>query len=1069
MESNFSFFSKKWVYLANLGEAAQRNAFQDPNASLIKTRQYSEAMVEAIFRLENMNIPKGFNQCDKINYLSNKGVLSKSITEIFHRIRMIGNKAAHNGNYGITDEAKESVKFIFYLGCWFMKVYDIHTFKAPEFQTLVDEDSIRESKIATLENHLLKQQKEFEKILDLLKGISQTSETKKERREASKKFTSQYPLDEKDTRVLIDQQLRDAGWECDTKELNFKINKTMPKKNRKMAIAEWRCGDKWADYALFNGTKLIGIVEAKKYEKDIPGDIGQAKEYAKNVQSIEGTGLFYSDRDYKVPFIYATNGRPYLKQIEEKSGIYFWDSRTPQKAERALEAWHSPKDLEQKLKSDEQVADQELQNEPYPEFAERNYQIEAIKAVEAGLKDNKERMLLAMATGTGKTRTALALMYRLIKTDRVRRVLFLVDRTALGTQAADALKDTKIEKLAFSDIYDVKEVTEAMPEDTTRIQIATVQGMVHRLFYSGNEEARPSVGQYDFIIVDEAHRGYTEDREMSDEALLYMNQNDYVSQYRRVIDFFDATVLGLTATPALHTTEIFGEPIYTYSYTDAVVDGYLVDHEPPYKFETELSKNGISFVKDEEIDVWNNESQSIDKTKLKDNLSFEVDKFNRKVMTEEFNRVILDRLTEDIYPNDEEKTLIFAANDQHADKIVKLLKEIYSDKGVIVEEHAIEKITGAIYDSGQMIKRFKNEKYPSIAVTVDLLTTGIDVPEICNLVFLRRVRSRILYDQMLGRATRLCKRIGKESFKIYDAVHLYDGLQKISDMKPVVKNPNHSITYLLDESLQSKSEEEFNFYKKELIAKLQRKKQSLTEKQEEELKELNNVDSIDKWLQNLKEMSKVELQSQVKQIERMAYSKNVRYSMYISNHKDTFIDETRGYGEGNERPGDYLDSFNRFIRENMNLIPALQIVVKRPKELTIVDLRSIRLTLKEKHFDEKDLQSAWKKEKKETIAADIISFIRQAALGSPLVPHEQRIKNAMEKVYQISDWTNIQESWLNRIEKQLLQTTVLAPTAKEFFEENQLFEDSGGYNRMKQIFKDDVDTIVEVINDNLYA
>src|SRR5699024_3336024 len=165
---------------------------------------------------------------------------------------------------------------------------------------------------------------------------------------------------------------------------------------------------------------------------------------------------------------------------------------------------------------------------------------EAVQAVEKAIESDQRRMLLAMATGTGKTRTALSLMYRLIKSKRVRRILFLVDRTSLGKQVADALKDTKVENLSLSDIYDVKEVSDIKPEDTTKIQIATVQGMVRRLFYQEEGENIPSVGTYDFIVVDEAHRGYTEDKTISEEEITYFNEKEYISQYRRVIDYFDA-------------------------------------------------------------------------------------------------------------------------------------------------------------------------------------------------------------------------------------------------------------------------------------------------------------------------------------------------------------------------------------------------------------------------------------------------------------------------------------------------------------------------------------------------
>ena len=755
--------------------------------------------------------------------------------------------------------------------------------------------------------------------------------------------------------------------------------------------------------------------------------------------------------------------------MQDQSGVWFWDARTPIKSSFALETWHSPEDLKQKLIVDEVKAEKELKKEPYPDFANRDYQVNAVKVVEQGLAENKRRMLLAMATGTGKTRLALSLMYRLIKTKRVRRILFLVDRRSLGTQAADALKDTKIENIAFSDIYDVKEVTDIMPEQDTKIQIATVQGMVRRLFFKDDVEEIPSIGTYDFIIVDEAHRGYTEDKEMSEDEQYYQNEKDYVSQYRRVIDYFDATVLGLTATPALHTTQIFGAPIYTYSYTDAVVDGYLVDHEPPYKFETELSKNGIMFEADTEVEVWNDETKTIDKAHLEDELSFDIDKFNKQVITEPFNKAVLEGLTSYIDPNEDGKTLIFAANDEHADLIVRLLKQAYRDDGIEVDDDAIEKITGYIRHPDKEIKRFKNEKYPNIVVTVDLLTTGIDVPKIENLVFLRRVRSRILYDQMLGRATRLCPEIGKDAFRIFDAVHLYDHLQNITDMKPVVSNPKQSIEEVLQKTLDATDDEEFGFFKAELIAKLQRKKQRISDDGEKEIVELNNIKNLDEWIQSIKTMSRFELETEAEKVLRIASYRTFRSPTIISHTKDTLIDVSRGYGEDNVKPADYLNEFNQYIRDNINLIPALEIVVKRPKELTYQDLRQVQLRLKEKKFDEKALQEAWRQEKKEFIAADIISFIRQAALGTSLVDHETRIKRSMQKVYGMEAWTPKQLKWLKRIEKQLLETSVLAPTAKQYFDETDVWRQKGGYKLAQRNIGDKVDNVIQLLNEELYA
>lgn len=1072
MKTNFSYFTNDWELFKNLGESAEQSVYRDPNAAIVKIRSLAEKMTDAIFKLESID-PWGLkNQVEKINTLQNKDVLPDELVDIFHMIRKTGNKAAHDGSYGSASEAIDMLRMVYYISCWFMEVYVSYDFHSPKFMIPIDNEKEQAERIRILEQQLQEQEKRFKEQLEKVVIYSEEEDeaNKKARRYRSRKYTQNYPPNEKQTRILIDEQLRNAGWEANTDELNYKCKKTMPEKNRKMAIAEWKCGTGYADYALFDGLTLVGIIEAKTYGKDIAGDLLQSKEYARDVQVLAGVNLVDEQAEYKTPFVYSTNGRPYLKQLAEKSGIWFWDARTPKKASYALESWHSPEDLRKKLEVDEITANKELsEDKQYPDFANRYYQIEAVQAVEKAIENDQRRMLLAMATGTGKTRTALSLMYRLIKSKRMRRILFLVDRTSLGKQVGDALKDTKVENLSLSDIYDVKEVSDIQPEDATKIQIATVQGMVRRLFYQEEGENIPSVGTYDFIIVDEAHRGYTEDKIITEEEITYFNEKEYISQYRRVIDYFDASVLGLTATPALHTTEIFGKPIYTYTYTDAVVDGYLVDHNPPYKFETELSKNGITFNEGQEVTLWDPETQNIDKALLEDELNFDVTVFNKKVITEPFNRVILSSLAEHIDPEEDGKTLIFAATDSHADMVVRLLKEAYERIGIPVDDDAIVKITGYIRHPNKEIKRFKNEKYPKIVVTVDLLTTGIDVPEISNLVFLRRVRSRILYDQMLGRATRLCPDIGKTSFKVYDAVHLYDTLQEITDMKPLVAKPNQAAMDIYDAAIHAENDQAFSFYKTSLIAKLQRRKQRLSEKAKTEISELNNIRSLDQWLQSIKYMNKNELELQAENIQRMAEYKTSGQAMYISEEPDELLFVERGYGEGNEKPSDYLNSFNRFIRENINLIPALQIVVNRPNDLTREDLRTIELKLREKRYDETSLRTAWKNTKNEYIAADIISFIRQAALGSPLVDHETRIKNAMHKVYGAADWTPMQEKWLKRIEEQLLQQPVLGPDAQTAFDDSGVFQQNGGYKRMKAMFGDQTNSIVETINENLYA
>ena len=281
---------------------------------------------------------------------------------------------------------------------------------------------------------------------------------------------------------------------------------------------------------------------------------------------------------YRVPFLFATNGRPFLRQLQTKSGLHVLDARRKENHPRALEGWHTPDGLRGQLAQDIDAADEALSVEPTQYLDLRPYQLRAIRAVEEAVAQGQRELLLAMATGTGKTKTCIGLLYRLLKTKRFRRVLFLVDRTSLGEQAEGAFKDAQHEGLqTFTNIFDVKGIADAKADKDTKVHIATIQGMVARVI--AGEETRPfPVDTYDCIVIDECHRGYLLDKELGDDELTFRDEADYISKYRRVLDHFDAVKIGLTATPALHTSQIFGRPVYSYPYREAVIDGFLVDY-----------------------------------------------------------------------------------------------------------------------------------------------------------------------------------------------------------------------------------------------------------------------------------------------------------------------------------------------------------------------------------------------------------------------------------------------------------------------------------------------------------
>jgi type I restriction enzyme R subunit len=368
-----------------------------------------------------------------------------------------------------------------------------------------------------------------------------------------------------------------------------------------------------------------------------------------------------------------------------------------------------------------------------------------------------------------------------------------------------------------------------------------------------------------------------------------------------VLDYFDAVKIGLTATPALHTAQIFGDPIYKYSYRDAVIDGYLIDHEPPIQITTALAQAGIKFTKDQQLELLNTKTGEIDLAHAPDEIAFAVEDFNRKVITTEFNRVVAEELARHIDPNLPDKTLIFAATDAHADIVVAEVKKAFAEAYGEIDDAAVKKITGSVDKVKTLIRSFRNDSNPKIAVTVDLLTTGIDVPKITNLVFLRRVNSRILYEQMIGRATRLCPDIGKEVFRIFDAVDLYPHLQDLTEMRPVVVNPSIKFEQLITELIQAQKEADRETIREQLAVKLRRRLKKLPDEARQRFEAVagetpeamlqrllsGNAPDLAAWLRDRAAVGPI--------LDWQSDGDNPRY-VPISHHADEVVAVTRGYG-----------------------------------------------------------------------------------------------------------------------------------------------------------------------------
>ncbi len=1161
---NFGFLAEHDPLLVQIAAAAERAFASDPNTTLIKLRQLGEALAQNIAARIGLPVDNQISQKDLLYSLNRELQLDPMVRELFHGVRIQGNKATHEFHTRHRD-AMDGLKVARALAVWFHQSFGKAgaSFKAGPFVAPVDpssklnhlqteieglkhkllqasvdlensqqlqllvaqekaeyeelaeamdeESRAQAALVQTHEAALKQQQQEFDKKLQALQQqlAEQDDSNRKQQRQQVEQQTRSAAhnivLSEELTRILIDQQLMDAGWQADSETQSYALG-ARPEKGKNKAIAEWPTNEKGqrgrADYVLFIGLCPVAVVEAKKENTNVSGKISQAERYSRGFAvdtplepawTIENSAMAWRDSagdHFNVPFAYSCNGRPYVPQLAEVSGTWFRDLRSSSNSARSVQAFHSPDGLLDRLKRSISKAEEQLAEEPFTYLKLRDYQVNAIKAVEDAVQQNKRTALLAMATGTGKTRTIIGLMYRFLKAERFKRILFLVDRRTLGTQSLDAFDEAPLEQnQSLTTIYNVADLGDMAAEAETRVQVATVQAMVKRVFAS---DAPPTVDAFDCIIIDEAHRGYTLDQEMTDGELATRDAAQYLSSYRRVLDYFDAVKVGLTATPAQHTSEIFGKPVYNYSYREAVADDWLIDHEPPIRYETLLTKNGIKFVKGQVVQAINTQTGEVAASEMPDDVNFDVESFNRRVVNENFNRVICRQLAKELDPFGEEKTLIFCCTDLHADMVKRLLDEAFTELyDGDYQQSAVAKITGQSDKVDQLIRRYKNERHPNIGITVDLLTTGIDVPKICHLVFMRRVKSRILYEQMIGRATRRCDDIGKTVFRIYDPVDIYASLQKVNTMKPLVKNPDITMEQLageltdpqqLQKALDSPGELDGESQADTVLSQLSQKLMRVLRKAEHKaatdpklkdtLAKLHKScevepKSLHSHLRELGPQGTAQFLRQhvglLRQVSEIKDAVSTDYRPIISEHEDELAVREQSYGKY-QRPEDYLDSFKHFVEQQLNQSAALAVVVKRPRDLTRAQLKEVKLLLDGEGYSEANLQSAVRQQSNQDIAASIIGHIRRAALGEALQPFEQRVAQAMDRIYTSHNWQPNQRKWLERLAKQLVFEVIVD---REFV--NTCFAEHGGAKRLDSVLDKQLDTVLEELSEALWA
>lgn len=868
---------------------------------------------------------------------------------------------------------------------------------------------------------------------------------------------------------LIDQALTAAGW---SPILRFDGHAP----NGTLALEEYPTANGPADYALFCAGQLIAIVEAKKLAVGAQNVLEQAQRYARGL-----TNNPFDFNGYRVPFIYSTNGER----------IYFQDLREPQSRSRDLRHFHTPNALAEMLARYEPQARTWLAAHPISHPLLRPYQRRAIQQVEEALGEGRRKMLVAMATGTGKTLTAIALVQRLMEAVFARRVLFLVDRRALAAQAVTAFsKFETAPGLKFNQTYEVysqrfrREDLEEQQFDpqvlpssyltnpsagNTFVYISTIQRMRINLF--GFPENAPGaepedesdagpidipIHAFDLIVADECHRGYT-----AAEA----------SKWREVLDHFDAVKIGLTATPASHTLAFFERVVARYEYDEAVREGYLVDYEP-IVIQSELALRGTFLRKGDEVKYQDRETGQMSFDFMEDERELPASELETEWAAPDHDRKVVQELGKYLREQEQArglfpKTLIFAENDlphvSHADRLVNMLRDEFG-RG----DEFVKKITGSpsVDRPLQRIREFRNRPETGIVVTVDMLSTGVDIPALENIVFLRPVHSRILFEQMMGRGTRRCDEIGKSKFFVFDAMGLLNYFANASAFtSDPPDKPTRKISQVIDD-IYNNVDRAYNV--RVLVRRLQRIAKDISGDGREEFKPYIREGDISAFARDLPDAIDADWAGTMKILRDKEFQrllteyKRAQHVFIIAEGAEDFV--TSGYvirtADGKVvRPDDYLQQFEAFVRDNPEHIEAIRILLERPADWKTETLKELRakLSATPQHFTQDNLRRAYQHQ-----LADMISIVKHATdREQPLLSAEERVDRAIQRVFAGQTLSADQHKWVDLIRRQLVANLAIERADFELLD----FERAGAtWRRVDGDFGGELEVVLDRLN-----
>jgi len=911
----------------------------------------------------------------------------------------------------------------------------------------------------------------------------------------------------------IDRQLNDCGWIIQNKK---KINLTA---GLGVAVTEYQTDIGPADYVLFVAGKPIGVIEAKKEEEGVRLTVyeDQSKDYA-------DSKLKYLN-NAPLPFVYESTG----------DLTRFTDYRDPKPRSRPVFTFYRPETFQEWLKRDNSLRRRVLDIPALQTNGLRDCQIIAINKLEDSFRRNQPKALIQMATGSGKTFTAITAIYRLLTYAKAKRVLFLVDTKNLGEQTEQEFMAymPNDDNRKFSELYGVHRLKSSFVPTDNQVYISTIQRLYAILkekeLDEKAEETNPNetkwekrepvpVGYnaklppefFDFVVIDECHRS------------IY-------NLWKQVLDYFDAFLIGLTATPDNRTFGFFNQNIVSeYTHEQAVSDGVNVGSDV-YLIETEITKKGATIWKGQYVDHREKLSRKKRWEQLDEDVVYSQTELDDKVVNPNQIRTIIRTFKEhlpEMFPDrtnekgefEVPKTLIFAKTDSHADDIIQIVREEFGE-----ENRFCKKITYNSDDPKSILAQFRNDYHPRIAVTVDMIATGTDVKPLECLLFMRDVKSRNYFEQMKGRGTRIINlddlkkvtpsaKLTKDHYVIVDAVGVTKSLK--TDSRPLEKKPGVPLKDLLAAiAVGARDEDLFT----SLANRLTRLEKQLSDKEKlafvakansktitqvvKELLNAYNPDTLEdlhlKVEQENPDAAPIEKEEKIKTLaaslqNQAASTFNDELNDYIENIRkahEQIIDLVNpdkvtavGWEKDNkDKAQELLKTFADWIARHKDEITALQIFYDQPyrrRELTFKMIKELVDTIV---ADKPTLAplSVWRayellesvsgQPKNELVA--LVSLIRKVAgIDTRLTSYDKTVdRNFQNWVFKKQagtlKFTEEQMQWLRMLKDHIAASISVAADDLDYTP----FDAQGGKGKMWQLFGNETENIINELNEALAA